>query len=343
MLFPNLLNKMNVDVVSCIQGLLFEKNTVLIPDLGTFSTQKSNAKVDVVQGVLNPPSKSVTFNPAYYTDDGVLSKYMGKKYKLSPIQANIEINSFVQDVKKRINKKEIVNITSVGKLYKDLEQNWQFVPENTNFNTAAYGLPKVMSKPINRTSTNVATAVAIAAQEKEIENVVGQTIQPEIEKNNNYLLPILISIFLLVILAIVWYFLMREEPTKPEKQPENVEAVAQPEEVEQTDDDEVFLNEEQSNGGENDNDLSEIEDTEGISLLPGQNECIVIVGVYRNKENLQQLIEKIYNAGYDVYKENKNGLHWIGIQFAYESKEELGATYKEITQNIAPKAWIYKK
>lgn len=333
---------MDIDVASCIQGLLFEKSTVVIPDLGTFDTQKSGAKVDAVQGILNPPSKSVTFKPELLTDDGVLCKYLSQKYKLSPVQANIEINNFVQDVKNRINKKEIVNIAAVGKIYKDLEQNWQFVPENTNFNTAAFGLPSVQSMPINRTSTNAA-AVAIAAQEKEIDNIVSQTIEPEDDKNNSYLLPILMGIFLLVVLAIVWYFLMKEENVKPEIPKENTEIIANEQKDEETDDDEVFLNEEQSVEEENSEDLPEIEDTEGISRLPGQKECIVIIGVYRKKENLQQLIEKIYNAGYDVYKDNKNGLNWIGIQFSYESKEELDETYKEITESIAPKAWIYKK
>ena len=90
----------------------------------------------------------------------------------------------------------------------------------------------------------------------------------------------------------------------------------------------------------------EIIDTESITVNPNQKECIVSIGVFGVKENATKLIEQLFNESYDVYKESfdRNGKSFtkVGIQFGYETEEELNSTLARIKKDY-PKAVLVKK
>ena len=87
-------------------------------------------------------------------------------------------------------------------------------------------------------------------------------------------------------------------------------------------------------------------DTESITVAPDQKECIVSIGVFSVKENATKLIQKVFTQGYDAYKEefSRNGKSYtkVGVQFAYETDQELKNKLNKIKRDY-PNAVIIKQ
>ena len=72
----------------------------------------------------------------------------------------------MKGVKAAIERREIVVFPKVGRLYKDYEQNLQFLADNTNFNVDSFGLPDVQFYPITQSSEKVVKAVESVQAQK---------------------------------------------------------------------------------------------------------------------------------------------------------------------------------
>lgn len=139
------------EIANYIGDLLYEHDAVIVPQLGGFVTSYKSASIDHVQGLLYPPSKIIAFNENLVINDGVLINHLRQRHGLSSIDARQAVETFVANVRAAIEKREIVVFPEVGRLYQDYEQNIQFLPDSTNYNTDVFGLPTVQFYPILRT------------------------------------------------------------------------------------------------------------------------------------------------------------------------------------------------
>jgi len=123
---------MNIDITPYIKELLFENNSLVVPGFGALTLKYSPSTIDHVQGLLNPPTKSINFDGNLVVNDGKLVDIIQKKHQVSTEEANRQIAKFVSIMKDQLDRREMVNIAGVGRLYKDFENKIQFIPDSTN-------------------------------------------------------------------------------------------------------------------------------------------------------------------------------------------------------------------
>jgi len=139
---------MNIDVGKAIKELLYQHPAVIVPGLGGFTSVPSPSTVDYVQGVVLPPSKKLEFNPNLVMNDGVLVHHIQRGNTVTFQEAGDQVARYVEDVKQALERREIVEISQVGRLYKDYEHKIRFMPEGENFNADSFGLPAVKFTPL---------------------------------------------------------------------------------------------------------------------------------------------------------------------------------------------------
>ncbi|MCS6928168.1 MAG: hypothetical protein NZM43_01605 [Saprospiraceae bacterium] len=149
---------MKIDLASHIERLLFLHDTLVVPGLGCFTTSRSSATVDYATNTIYPPTKTLTFSENITSDDGILVEDVAQTYGLSLDEARRIVEEFVQQTHARLDQRDIVNLPGVGRLYKNYLQKIQFLPDATNFNASAYGLPPLQFSPIARSRESVANA-----------------------------------------------------------------------------------------------------------------------------------------------------------------------------------------
>ena len=142
---------MDIQLTSDIKDLLMEDGMAILPGLGGFTSTYKPAVTDGVMGVLHPPSYHIAFDPNLQVNDGKLVDYIREKYHVSSTVAQEAIDAFVKETKSQFDKKEIVILPEIGRLYVDFTQKIQFLPEATNFNVDAFGLSTISFSPISRT------------------------------------------------------------------------------------------------------------------------------------------------------------------------------------------------
>jgi len=328
--FPVKQKIMHIDIGACIADLLYEHKSVTIPGLGAFVSAYKPANIDQVEGKLAPPSKQISFNKNLLIDDGLLVKQLREKYRLSYGEAMRTVDDYAGKVKESIERREIVTFPKVGRLYKDYEQNYQFLPDETNFNTDSYGLPVLEYMPVMRTAQEKAQAAA-ATQQAPV----------KIKKKNwlqrNLLLVSSIGVF---VIAGSVYVLLQNPISKNELQEEVAPSVPTARyNVSPSESDETDVAEVNAQG----NDEADDSASESATLKPGTKSAIIMIGTFSKQENVERLIKKIYENGYEPYTEKKGAAMRVGVQMKYERTADLNAAVNSISKEFDAKAAIYKK
>ncbi len=349
---------MDIDIAPYIKELLYKHNNLVIPGFGNFVLTYASTTVDHVQGLLNPPSKTIAFDNNLITNDGKLVEYIKEKHQLSATDATAIINTFVSKTKAQLGSREMVTIQEVGRLYKDFENNIQFIPDTTNFNKASFGLPTINFYPILReptaASTKSKTKQPISQPTKKTTTKTSTTYKEEQKGWWGYLMSnswIPISALLLLLAGLGTYIVypmltpdktalaesrINQRPTRVDNEIDNASEDPREDLIDLQMEEEAIAAAQQE----------EMIDTESITVNPNQKECIVSIGVYGVKENAAALIKQVYDKGYDAYRENysRNGknLTKVGIQFGYETEEEFDRKIRNIKRDF-PTAVVIKQ
>lgn len=151
---------MAYDVASSIHELLFEHETVIIPGFGGFVLNNQSANIDYIKSNITPPAKVPAFNQNLTINDGILIAHLKDQNKCTLDQAQQIVKDFVEEMNRKIEKKEIIEFPKVGRLYQDYNKVLQFLPYDTNFNKDAFGLPSFEVHPFGRTESSTATPAA---------------------------------------------------------------------------------------------------------------------------------------------------------------------------------------
>lgn len=132
-----------------ISKLLYDNECVIVPGFGAFVTEKAGASIHPGSNEFSPPFKKLRFNSQLQNNDGLLVGFIAKEYGLNYDEVISQVKVNVLSWKDKLNNNGTVVIDEVGKLFHDMENNLQFLPElNKNFETHSYGLQSFRSLPI---------------------------------------------------------------------------------------------------------------------------------------------------------------------------------------------------
>lgn len=325
---------MEIDVGAYIGDLLFDHNSVNIPGLGGFVTRYKPAFADQVQGELHPPAKGLNFNDNLVVDDGLLAEFIRDKHQLSLGEARQAVDDYVQKVREAIARREIVVFPKVGRLYKDYENNLQFLADGTNFNTDSYGLPIVHFYPVSRAERPAVKPVATPKPPPRPAMKDMRTFFSRLFGNG---LAVIIGLAVIVVVVAIYFLLFNrpgkgpETGTLPTSRINVSPSMEQPTDTSGEDDDLLI---DDSYIGEDPTTAPPETDTEGATAAPGQRYFIIAVGAYSSEDNAQRLIERLFKAGYEPYSEKTGNLTRVGIQKAYTSDAAMYAALEELKQKF---------
>lgn len=127
-----------------IGELLLRHNCVVVPSFGGFVAKQTSARIDMKNGVMTPPQKSLLFNRQLINNDGLLIATFAREFNLSYDDAAQEIQKQVEDWHKRLQAGERISLDKVGFLFLDQEKNIGFEQDRFfNLLLQSYGLEKI--------------------------------------------------------------------------------------------------------------------------------------------------------------------------------------------------------
>ena len=334
---------MVIDIKQHIGQILYERDSLIIPDLGGFVSTYKAAVIDHVQGMIHPPSKKLSFNKNLIINDGVLISCLQEALGVSVGEAKKSIEDFVDRITEMLNNREIIVFPGVGRLYKDYENNIQFLQDNTNYNTAVYGLPALQFYPILRARSSGNLSTDNTAQ------------QPTIARSVNYrkaaisLMPFLL-IAIITIGSIMVYNrqagnndfadaqIVPVSENRINKKPGEQLSILEGLKNKITKTDSAELAEPEMEAKESI--PTDRQDTESATLSPQSSECIIIIGAFSKKAGVEKRVSEIIDLGYSVYQDRKGRLTRVGIQFAYQDENEIKEKLNVMRDEFDNRAWV---
>jgi len=340
---------MNIDLAKHISELLFQHETVIFPGFGGIVTGYKSASIDYVQGLIHPPSKELTFNEKLTINDGMLERFVRDRYDMSYEEAQQAVGAYVTKVQVSLDKGELVFFPKVGRLYRNYERKLQFLQDNTNYNTATFGLPPVQFYPILRSKDALAKEAPVPIEQHQM---VGN--KTSFAKIAQRAMPVLIG-FAVVGIAIS-LFLLRPEGILDENGPSTLPVAQRLNKKPAATEKASILNLSNDKKAaikktapvvaqeveEDEVDYASDFEAEEMARKAAQKECVIIVGAFSKKSGVQKTVDKIYDLGYDAYQDKKRGLTRVGVQFAYKNRNDIEKALKRVRKNIHHKAWVYK-
>lgn len=335
-----------IDINQHIGSILYERDSLIIPDLGGFVSKYQAASIDHVQGLIHPPSKKLRFNKNLVINDGVLVAYLQESLGVNAKEAKKMIEDFVDRTRNMLDNREIVLFPGVGRLYKDYENNLQFLQDNTNYNTKVYGLPTLQYYPILRSRPTSGHLVS--------DSDIGQ---PAAAKSFNYRRAVnaILPIALIAIIAIAALLYVNSNKTpeiadvqtmpvaesrinqKPSGEQMSIfEGITQ--QLNPSAPTETF--EEESVEDLDDSLFDDIPDSEDASAAPVFKECVIIIGAFSKKSGVKKRVKEIVDLGYDVYQDKKGDITRVGIQFSYQHDFEIREKLGSMRDHFDNRAWI---
>lgn len=335
---------MQIDIAPHIEKLLFEHDTVIIPSFGGFTATKLAAGVDYTGGTVSPPAKTLVFNENLTIDDGILAHEIARSNGVSAGEARDAIQQFVEKTQSQLGQREIVNLPGVGRLYKNYVQKIQFLPDATNFSPDAFGLPPLQFSPIARSrevaehqspAPTAAPASEIKTPATPVPTLPPAPVYPSEsavlppKPGASLLIPMLVTLLVCCILAGGYWLWQRKNALAAEKErektEENIPAVP---EKESRKSEELALNSAKSRPApppaEKVEPVKSNVKPKEAPLNTGDHQCILVIGLFKDKSNIQRLLKTLQEEGFKTYQQTaKNGAQQIGVQFAYDDASEI--------------------
>lgn len=312
-----------IDILPHLERLLYRHPVVIMPGLGAFQTAKTDARPDAVGGVINPPARTLTFNESLTADDGMLVEDIAQTHQIAAEEARELVRKFVDQTQELLAKREIVTLPGIGRLYRNYVQKIQFLPDSTNFNTDAYGLPSLQFSPIPRArdAAEPAPAPTPAPEKPKAAPLPAQ------EKDPDRWLPLL-GLGILLLLAGGGYLYIRSL-NEAKKQ-----AAATPVESPQTESPAPPERETAAlpAPGNTEKPAAKPTPAPAAPKTAGNRRCVIVIGQFKDPVNIAQLQTKLTKNGFKVYQAPGKFGQQIGVEFNYrldsELEQNLGALRK---------------
>ncbi len=347
---------MITDIAQHFERLLYDHESLIIPGFGGLLTSYRAATIDHVQGLLYPPSRTVSFDKNLAVNDGVLVNHLREVIGISKKEAEEAIAEFVNFAEERLEKREIIVFPGVGRLYKDYEGQLQFLQASTNFNQDSYGLSSVQFYPILRNKDTAAREAPLP--DSLLPGPVSQTRRKSWTslRSRQSLIPLAAG-FALIAVAVSFLFLRSDAPIsinrsmimpvsekRVNKKPtyEEVTTMSLIDSRKSGQSTSSFTPDKLEDVNEEDLEETPVIDPEIIELGPSRRKGIIIIGSYKYQRSIQKMADRVVAQGFDVYQQRvgNDGIVRVGAQFAYEDYADLQRKLKIIKENIEDRAWI---
>ncbi|MEL7220029.1 MAG: hypothetical protein AAGJ93_01850 [Bacteroidota bacterium] len=353
---------MRQELSNHISNLLFKVERLSIPQLGSFELSQAPALVDQVQGQVAAPAMDITFNPNLVLDDGILTEYLVAEKNWSTAEAQAWVERAVQDILAALDRREIIELPGVGRFFRNFEGKLQFVADQVNYNTDAYGLQAVSAQPVARTAVEKmnapevkqASPTATAAAEPSLSSQLADWFQA----NMIWLLGVSILLVALVIFLLFLRPATTEEPIVENVPQERVNAspfMSQDrtdEDVEAAPlDEEAYPTEEETQEEEQPsvrelprlNEVEEPRDTEAPTLAPNEHTAIIAVGLFGNPDNVQNKLSQLSEQGFSPYSAPEGRNTRVGVNVRYTDESELRKVLRDIKRLHTKSAFVMYK
>jgi hypothetical protein len=138
-----------VDITAFIRELLFGHDCVIVPGFGGFIGNYAPARIDSSSGTFYPPVKKISFNRNLTHNDGLLVGRISGSSEMTYGDARNAVESFVSELRRKIEKGEKIIFDHIGKFYNNQEGSLQFEPDlNANYYPDSYGLESFQCLPV---------------------------------------------------------------------------------------------------------------------------------------------------------------------------------------------------
>lgn len=320
-----------MDISACIAELLYEQNSVGLPGLGAITCSYKPAAIDHVQGKLSPPAKELTFDPNLVLDDGLLAQAAARRFNVSLSEAAAAVSDFTGQIQAALDRREMFTIPGVGRLYKDFEQNLQFLSDEVNYNPDTHGLPTLQHYPtLRRRPETPASDPADAPAADPISATLAGWLQ------RNLLWLTLATV--IVVSGTIYGLKFAPKPNKEIADKQDIPAEFLNVKPGQTEP----LTENTSPPADEDDEPT-INDTEAPTLPPDQKVCSIRIGRFGNADNVKRLVRQAQELGMNPYTKKVGSLTEVGVTFPYSDEKEIKDTLAAVRKSLAKDAVVESK
>lgn len=204
-------------VVNALSELLFERDSVTVPGLGTFLCNYESAKVNVVTNHFECPSATIQFDPQLREENDQIAALLAARDGISTEEARQQLVRFVADCFATLKEGKPVELPGIGTLVDDGGQYPHFEPATSNFNAEAFGLSDFNPEPVFGGSqddwkTRVATQIKdqntpITVDEKAVHEDLGDEERYRRGRRRRWLPALLWSLFLILSVFLILFLL----------------------------------------------------------------------------------------------------------------------------------------
>jgi hypothetical protein len=309
-----------VNINECILLLLYRRESVCLPDIGTISTQYRDASVDHVKGAISSPTLDLEFSAHQHPDDGKLTQEIATLNQISLPEAGTRLADYLLEMNIVLSRNEMFNIPGVGRFYLDYEKRIKFQSDGENFNTDTFGLPLVQAEPITR-KTPLEAPAPVVKPPKSVNQAWWQ----------RHILWITLSF--IAILSAGIFFALSDQLQQAQQEPDS----PLPEE---------YVNvspAERQAGAPNPSDEAEEEELVPERPSPTAKTCTIRIGRFGNQDNVTRLSKKAMELGLNPYTRVEGKLTEIGISFEYENQQDINNMLKLVKKELSKDAIVDKK
>ncbi len=336
-----------MDIVKYIIEILFEKDQVVIPGLGSFITENNSAQIHPVDHTFLPPTKTIVFDEIT-TDDDVLLKRISEKENISLVAAEREIRNFTDEILAKIQKNKTATIDGLGVFSINFENIITFTSADIDFSDDSFGLREFQSPAVVRNEyKEMAEAKIVQQKNDEIERK---------KRNRRYLALAAILVFV-VVFGALFLFTNTFNPSNnknkqltsndtsqhnyqniKENQPSTIDTAKVDTQATQTNVADVQTTpiEEKK---------KDPEKTKKIDKPVGDTKYYIVAGSFKVEENANARVAELKTKGYPnagVVKHYKNDLY-VAYYNVFTAKDKAVAEHKKINSELDKEAWIMKK
>lgn len=295
--------------------ILMEFGSVSIPSLGTFTLEYKDASFRNNKTLLSPPSTQVSFT----RDDQAAADLL---HLLRESGMNADDASKLQQ--SLINDYNAATLAQVPFAFDGFGTviNNTFLPTENHFFNRYHGLREISIKPVSTTVTH---------DEEYLYRLQSASKSTDKSGLNSYIWPLLIG-FVVSLIILAWVF-SAKEGNKPQltKEPEVI-VESEMEDID-TLETSMLITDDTLAGQEGklqnselrpaisepivDKKVQERSDAKPQVSAPSYqgNECVVIVGAFKNTNNANKLLKSITAKGYKTYTSEHDGFKRVGVSY----------------------------
>lgn len=178
---------MDVHLLSrLLKELIIDNDRIALPGMGYFQAEPMPAYFSEDGKTIYPPSKRISFKWDDRASGDMLAAYYTKTYGIDRNTADIELDTFLKQLKPMLHERKFIDFPGVGRLKLTLDGSAYFVTDNTDGGvfSQAFGFEPVILKPVTRSSesTSQPDETPTATCEPDTTDIHNPETKPEQEK-----------------------------------------------------------------------------------------------------------------------------------------------------------------